>query len=104
MIAVISNRSRPDYGKVTVPLPIPDEQYDQVIEKLESFKIGDFQACDCHVDQILDCPPVLKRLEGTQANIDELDYLAKRMDSFCAKELAAFQGMVEKMGYRLRCP
>ncbi len=99
MIAIISNRNRPDYGKVIVPLPITDEQYDQVIEKLESFKIGDFRACDCHVDQVLDCPPVLKRLEGTQANIDELDYLAKRMDSFCAKELAAFQGMVEKMGY-----
>ena len=99
MIAIISNRSRPDYGKVTVPLPIPDEQYDQVIEKLESIKIGDFRACDCHVDEIHDCPPVLKRLEGTQINIDELDYLAKRLDSFIPKELAAFQGMVEKMGY-----
>ena len=99
MIAIISNRSRPDYGKVTVPIPIPDEQYDQVIGKLESFKFGDFIACDCHLDEILDCPPVLKRLEGTQVNIDELDYLAKRLDSFVPKEMAAFQGMVEKMDY-----
>ena len=90
MIAIISNRSRPDYGKMTVPLPIPDEQYDQVIEKLESFKIGDFQACDCHVDELTECPPVLKRLEGELVNIDELDYLAKRLDSFVPKELAAF--------------
>ena len=99
MRAIISNRSRPDYGQITVPLPIPDEQYDQVIEKLESFRIGDFRSCDCRVDEISDCPPVLKRLEGTQVNIDELDYLAKRLDSFTPKELAAFQGMVEKMDY-----
>lgn len=99
MKVIVSNHKQPIYGQVTIPLPIPDEEYDHVIELLENLEIGDFRAWDCHVDQVLDCPPVLKRLEGTQANIDELDYLAKRMDSFCAKELAAFQGMVEKMGY-----
>lgn len=97
--AVLSNQSHPDYGQVTVPFPIPDEEYDHVIELLESLKIGDIRAYDCHVDEVIDCPPVLNRLNGTQINIDELDYLAKLLDSFVAKELAAFQGMVEKLGY-----
>ncbi|MBQ5977274.1 MAG: antirestriction protein ArdA [Oscillospiraceae bacterium] len=99
MKVIVSNHSQPIYGQVTVPLPIPDEEYDHVIELLEALEIGDFRAWDCHVDEICDCPPVLKRLEGTQINIDELDYLAKRLDSFIPKELAAFQGMVEKMDY-----
>ena len=99
MNVILSNHSRELYGQLTVPLPIPDEEYDQVIEKLEALKIGDFQARDCHVDELRGCPPVLKRLEGTAINIDELDYLAKRLDSFIPKELAAFQGMVEKLGY-----
>lgn len=99
MKVIVSNHSQPIYGQVTVPLPIPDEEYDHVIELLEDLEIGDFRAWDCHVDEISDCPPVLKRLEGTQINIDELDYLAKRLDSFIPKELAAFQGMVEKMDY-----
>ena len=99
MKVIVSNHKQPIYGQVTVPLPIPDEEYDHVIELLENLEIGDFRAWDCHVDEISDCPPVLKRLEGTQINIDELDYLAKRLDSFIPKELAAFQGMVEKMDY-----
>lgn len=99
MKVIVSNHSQPIYGQVTVPLPIPDEEYDHVIELLEALEIGDFRAWDCHVNKICDCPPVLKRLEGTQINIDELDYLAKRLDSFVPKELAAFQGMVEKMDY-----
>ena len=99
MKVIISNHKQPIYGQVTLPLPIPDEEYDHVIELLENLEIGDFRAWDCHVDEISDCPPVLKRLEGTQINIDELDYLAKRLDSFIPKELAAFQGMVEKMDY-----
>ena len=99
MKVIVSNHNQPIYGQVTVPLPIPDEEYDHVIELLENIEIGDFRAWDCHVDEIRDCPPVLKRLEGTQINIDELDYLAKRLDSFIPKELAAFQGMVEKMDY-----
>lgn len=99
MKVIVSNHNQAIYGQVTVPLPIPDEEYDHVIELLENLEIGDFRAWDCHVDEISDCPPVLKRLEGTQINIDELDYLAKRLDSFILKELAAFQGMVEKMNY-----
>ncbi|MBM6898058.1 hypothetical protein H9X86_12020 [Pseudoflavonifractor capillosus] len=42
--------------------------------------------------------PVLDRLEGTQVNLDELDYLAKRLDGFGDDEVAQFQAMAEKLG------
>ena len=42
----------------------------------------------------------LKRLEGKPVNIDELDYLAKRLDSFCyAQEGAQFQGAAVSYNY-----
>lgn len=96
--AVLSNISHPEYGVVSIPLPIPKEQYDSCVELLESLEIGDASSQDCHVDE-LHCPwPVLNRLEGTQVNLDELDYLAKRLDSFDDCEVAQFQAMAEKLG------
>ena len=100
MNVVISNRSRPDFGQFSVQLPIPSEQYDQVIEKLETLKIGGVTACDCHVDEIHSCPFVLKRLEGTQVNIDELDFLCKRLDSFAPNELSTFSALAEMHGFK----
>ena len=55
MKVIVSNHSQPIYGQVTVPLPIPDEEYDHIIELLENLEIGDFRAWDCHVDEISDC-------------------------------------------------
>lgn len=96
--AVLSNISHPEYGVVSIPLPIPKEQYDSCVELLESLEIGDASSQDCHVDE-LHCPwPVLNRLEGTQVNLDELDYLAKRLDGFDDDEVAQFQAMAEKLG------
>ena len=96
--AVLSNSSHPEYGVVSIPLPIPKEQYDSCLELLESLEIGDASSQDCHVDE-LHCPwPVLNRLEGTQVNLDELDYLAKRLDGFDDDEVAQFQAMAEKLG------
>lgn len=37
--------------------------------------------------------PILKRLEQTKVNLDELDYLAKRLDSFTYGKMAQFQGV-----------
>ena len=96
--AVLSNISHPEFGVVSIPLPIPKEQYDSCVELLESLEIGDASSQDCHVDE-LHCPwPVLNQLEGTQVNLDELDYLAKRLDSFDDGEVAQFQAMAEKLG------
>ena len=41
---------------------------------------------------------VLNRLVGSLVNFDELDYLAKRLDSFDDGEAAQFQGMACKLG------
>ena len=96
--AVLSNISHPEFGVVSIPLPIPKEQYDSCVELLESLEIGVASNRDCHVDE-LHCPwPVLNRLEGTQVNLDELDYLAKRLDGFDDDEVAQFQAMAEKLG------
>ena len=42
--------------------------------------------------------PILKRLEKVGANLDELDYLARRLDSFDGYEAAQFQAMAVRLG------
>ena len=96
--AVLSNISHPEYGVVSIPLPIPKEQYDSCVELLESLEIGVASNRDCHLDELHSPWPVLDRLEGTQVNLDELDYLAKRLDGFGDDEVAQFQAMAEKLG------
>lgn len=97
MQAVLSNAAQPDYGVATIPFPIPREQFDHCIELLEALEIGNASKRDCHVDEIRSAWPVLTRLEGRTVNLDELDYLAKRLDSFDVGEAAQFQAMVEKL-------
>ena len=94
--AVLSNISHPEFGVVSIPLPIPKEQYDSCVELLESLEIGVASNRDCHLDELHSPWPVLDRLEGTQVNLEELDYLAKRLDSFDDGEVAQFQAMAEK--------
>lgn len=96
--AELSNINHPEFGVVTIPLPIPKEQYDSCVELLESLEIGDASNRDCHLDELHSPWPVLDRLEGTQVNLDELDYLAKRLDGFGDDEVAQFQAMAEKLG------
>ena len=98
--AVLSNPKHPEYGQFTVPLPIPHNQYDGIMEALNAMDMGDPLARDCQMDEILGEYPILKRLEGKPVNIDELDYLAKRLDSFCyAQEGAQFQGAAVSYNY-----
>ena len=97
MQAVLSNASHPKYGVATIPFPIPREQFDHCIELVEAMEIGNASARDCHVDEIRSAWPVLTRLEGRTVNLDELDYLAKRLDSFDVGEAAQFQAMAEKL-------
>ena len=100
MNAVLSNPKHPEYGQFTVPLPIPHNQYNGIMEALNAMDMGDPLARDCQMDEILGEYPILKRLEGKPVNIDELDYLAKRLDSFCyAQEGAQFQGAAVSYNY-----
>ena len=96
--AVLYNKDHLEYGLVTIPFPIPADQYDSTIQMLEALDIGDPRGRDCAVREISGPVPSLKRLEGAQINVDELDYLVKRLDSFSDGEIAQFQAMAFKLG------
>ena len=88
--AVLSCASHPEYGRVTLSFPIPNDQYDQTIEMLQTMELGFSRNRDCRVVD-LDSPyPVLQALMDTLVNVDQLDYLAKRLDSFNKSEAAQF--------------
>ena len=97
MKAEVSSKAHPEYGQATIPLPIPDSQYDSVIDLLEAMDIGSPTAQDCRVDGLDSKYPILNRLVAQSVNVDELDYLAKRLDSFCAGEKEKFQAMASKL-------
>ena len=98
MEAVLSNAGHPEYGVATIPLPIPREQYDHCVELLEALEIGDVSEADCRVDALSSEWPVLDRLVGAKVNLDELDYLAKRLDSFTDQEAAQSQAAAVRFG------
>ena len=95
--AVLSNPRHPEYGKVTIPFPIPVDQYDQIIEMLQGIDLGFSVNRDCAVDEIDSRYSVLGAVQGTLVNIDQLDYLAKRLDGFCTGEASQFQAMAHKL-------
>ena len=97
MEAVLSNADHPEYGVATIPLPIPRNQYDHCVSLLEALEIGDASEADCRLDSLDSAWPVLNRLVCTKVNLDELDYLAKRLDSFTVGEFSQFQAMAEKL-------
>ena len=95
--AVLSNPRHPEYGQVTIPFPIPVDQYDQIIEMLQGIDLGFSVNRDCAVDEIDSRYSVLGAVQGTLVNIDQLDYLAKRLDGFCTGEASQFQAMAHKL-------
>ena len=95
--AVLSNKAHPEYGQVTVPFPIPDGEYDHTIGLLEGMGIGSPTAQDCRVDELDGPYPVLNRLVTQSVNVDELDHLAKRLDSFSKDEDEKFEAMASKL-------
>ena len=97
MQAVLSNPSHPEYGVATIPFPIPHDQYAHCMELLEALEIGDAIKVDCKVEKIDSFFSVLKRTEMLTVNVEELNYLAKRLDSFDTGEAAQFQAMAHKL-------
>ena len=85
--AVLSNLSHPEYGVATIPFPIPRDQYAHCVELLEALEIGDAVKADCKVEKIDSFYTVLKRTEMLTVNVEELNYLAKRLDSFDTGEV-----------------
>ena len=95
--AILSNPSHPEYGVATIPFPIPRDQYAHCMELLEALEIGDAVKADCKVEEVDSFFSVLKRTEMLTVNVEELNYLAKRLDSFDTGEAAQFQAMAHKL-------
>mgnify|MGYP001636676097 FL=1 len=95
--AVLGNPHHPEYGVATIPFPIPRDQYAHCMELLEALEIGDAVKADCQVQEINSFYSVLKRTEMLTVNVEELNYLAKRLDSFDTGEAAQFQAMAHKL-------
>ena len=88
--AVLGNPNHPEYGVATIPFPIPHDQYAHCMELLEALEIGDAVKADCKVTKIDSFYTVLKRTEMLTVNVEELNYLAKRLESFDTGEAAQF--------------
>ena len=95
--AILGSKALPGVGQITVPFPIPDSKYDHIIGMLENMSIGSPTVQDCWVLE-LDSPyPILNRLVSQCVNVDELDYLARRLDSFSEGENIKFEAMASKL-------
>ena len=94
---VLGNPNHPEYGVATIPFPIPHDQYAHCMDLLEALEIGDAVKADCQVQEINSFYSVLKRMEMLTVNVEELNYLAKRLDSFDTGEAAQFQAVAHKL-------
>lgn len=61
--AILSNPDHPEYGVVSVPFPIPNNQYDEITEMLRQLEIGDPIMQDCKLEEISGETSVLKHME-----------------------------------------
>ena len=93
----LNNKAHPEYGEASIPFPIPSSEYDQTIELLEVMGIGDARTQDCRVTGIYSTYPILNRLVTQNVNVEELDYLAKRLDSFSKGEADQFLATASKL-------
>ena len=97
--ATLKNRSSAHFAPVTITFPIPEDQYEQAILALKKSQIGDARVQDCLIDNVHapNCP-ALNRMIGTMANVDELDWLGKQLESFDRYELLQFSAAAERFG------
>ena len=95
---ILSNKDHLEYGVVTVPFPSPEEQYAEITKMLEVLHAGSEISPDCMVESVEGDWPVLNVLAGQEINLDELDYLAKRLDGISPYEKIQFQAAAERYG------
>ena len=95
--ATLYSKTDPALGSVTIQFPIHRKEYDQVLEQLEPLDIGSPLDQNCQIEMLDSHYPILKRLEETLVNLDELDYLAKRLDNIDEKA-TTFQGAAAAEG------
>ena len=95
--ATLRSKTDPALGSVTIQFPIHRKEYDRVLEQLKPLGIGSPLDQDCQIEMLDSHYPILKRLEETLVNLDELDYLAKRLDNIDEKA-TTFQGAAAAEG------
>ena len=97
--AKLKSHSQPELRALAVTFPIPEERYETMIFALQDRQIGDVRKQDCCIESIRapDCPALL-RMTNTMANVDELDWLRKQLESFDRYELLQFNAAVERFG------
>ena len=94
--ATLKNRHQPELGALTVTFPIPEERYENVISALKKLQIGDAVAKDCFIeDMAASRCPTLYRLIESSVNLDELDWLGKRLESFNQYGLLQYQAAAD---------
>ena len=100
--ATLKNRISAHFAPATITFPIPEDQYEQAILALEKSQIGDARVQDCLVENVSapNCPALL-RMTGTMANVDELDWLAREMESFDRYKMLRFNAAAER--FNLHC-
>lgn len=87
----IREATAPSYRTAVLELP---EREDLLAEKLERIGVGMTLEKNCRVEKLEGDGGALQALVGTHVNADELQYLAKRMEGFDARELLAFRAAV----------
>lgn len=96
--AKLKSRSQPKLGALAVTFPIPEERYENVILALQNLQIGDVRKQDCCIESIRapDCPALL-RMTNTMANVDELDWLGKQLESCKQKSIAEMKKVPQNL-------
>lgn len=98
--ARLSNAQHPENGSDEILFPLSREDYPGEIQRLGELQAGDAVRRDCMVEEIDSYYEVLQCLKGQVVNVDELDYLAKRLDSFCENECSSFQAACHVLGLK----
>lgn len=98
--ARLSNAQHPENGSNEILFPLSREDYPGEIQRLGELQAGDPVKQDCKVEEIDSFYEVLQCLKGQVVNVDELDYLAKRLESFDEYEAVQFQAACSALGCR----
>ena len=69
MQAILSNAQHPEYGEVTIPFPIGENEYGCCLELLGKMEIGNPIERDCFIREIQHGPSVLQQLSGSQLRL-----------------------------------
>lgn len=78
----------PSYRTTVLELP---EREDLLAEKLKQIGVGVTLEKNCQIEKLEGDGGALQALVGASVNADEMQYLAKRLDSFDKREMLAFR-------------